>query len=119
MMSDQRILGRLGQIREALSAIERLTAGKSLDDHAAEPNLAAAVERYLERRSEASRHIPNALKEKHPNIDWRGVADLGNVLRHAYDQVMDHLVWQIVTADLAPLKAAVEIMLREVKEDSA
>ncbi len=48
-----------------------------------------------------------------------GVADLGNVLRHAYDQVMDHRIWQIVTADLAPLKAAVETMLREVKEDSA
>ncbi len=56
-----------------------------MDDYAAEPDLAAAVERYLERLSEASRHVPDALKEKHPNIDWRGVADLGNVLRHAYD----------------------------------
>lgn len=119
MMSDQRILDRLSQMRAALSAIERLTAGKSLDDYAAEPDLAAAVERYLERLSEASRHVPDALKEKHPNIDWRGVADLGNVLRHAYDQVMDHRIWQIVTADLEPLKAAAEIMLREVKEDRA
>ena len=118
-MSDQRILDRLGQMRAALSAIERLTADKSLDDYAAEPDLAAAVERYLERLSEASRHVPDALKEKHPNIDWRGVADSGNVLRHAYDRVMDHRIWQIVTADLAPLKAAVETMLREVKEDSA
>ncbi len=115
-MFDQRLLDRLGQIHEALSAVERLTAGKSLDDYAAEPDLAAAVERYLERLSEASRHVPDTLKEKHPNIDWRGVADVGNVLRHAYDQVMDHRIWQIVTADLAPLKAAVEAMLREVKE---
>lgn len=118
-MSDQRILDRLGQMREALSAIERLTAGKSLDDYAADPDVAAAVERYLERLSEASRHVPDSLKEKHSNIDWRGVADVGNVLRHAYDQVMDRRIWQIVTADLAPLKAAVEIMLREVKEDRA
>ena len=28
-MSDQRILDRLGQMREALSAIERLTAGNT------------------------------------------------------------------------------------------
>ncbi len=118
-MSDQRILDRLGQMREALSAIERLTAGKSLDDYAADPDVAAAVERYLERLSEASRHVPDSLKEKHSNIDWRGVADVGNVRRHAYDQVMDRRIWQIVTADLAPLKAAVEIMLREVKEDRA
>jgi uncharacterized protein with HEPN domain len=115
-MSDQRLLDRLDQISEALSAIERLTAGKSLDDYAAEPDLAAAVERYLERLSEASRHVPDTLKEKHPNIDWRGVADVGNVLRHAYDQVMDHRIWQIVTADLAPLKAAVKAMLLEAKE---
>jgi hypothetical protein len=30
-------------------------------------------------------HIPQELKEKHPEIDWRGFADIGNVLRHAYD----------------------------------
>jgi uncharacterized protein with HEPN domain len=47
--------------------------------------MAAAMERYLERLSEASRHVPQELKEKHPEVDWRGVADIGNVLRHAYD----------------------------------
>jgi uncharacterized protein with HEPN domain len=36
---------------------------------------------------------------------------LGNVLRHAYDQVIDERIWQIVTSDLASLKAAVEAML--------
>ncbi len=118
-MSDQRILDRLSQIREALSAIERLTTGKSLDDYTAEADLAAAVERYLERLSEASCHVPDELKDKHPNIDWRGVADVGNVLRHAYDQVIDHRIWQIVTADLTPLTAAVEAMLREVKEEGS
>jgi uncharacterized protein with HEPN domain len=30
--------------------------------------------------------MPEALKLEHPHIDWRGVADIGNVLRHAYDQ---------------------------------
>ncbi len=68
--------------------------------------MAAAVERYLERLSEASRHVPDELKDKYPNIDWRGVADVGNVLRHAYDQVMDHRIWQIVTADLNALEGS-------------
>jgi uncharacterized protein with HEPN domain len=34
------------------------------------------------------------------------------VLRHAYDQIIDDRIWQIVTTDLPPLKAAVEAMLR-------
>jgi uncharacterized protein with HEPN domain len=71
------------------------------------------VERNLERISEASRHIPTDLKARHPNVGWRLVADLGNVLRHAYDQVIDGRIWQIVTSDLAPLKAPVEAMLQE------
>jgi uncharacterized protein with HEPN domain len=37
------------------------------------------------------------------------------VLRHAYDQIEDERIWQIVSQDLAPLKAAVEAMLREAK----
>ena len=71
----------------------------------------------MERLSEASRHIPDALKEKHPTVDWRGVADLGNVLRHAYEQVVDRRIWETVTADLAPLKSAVEAIRRAFGDD--
>ena len=113
-MAARRIEGRLRHMIEAANAIERLTAGKTVDNYLADPDVAAAVERYLERLSEAARHIPWELKEKHPDIDWRGVADIGNVLRHAYDQVSDRRVWQVVTDDLHPLKSAVEAMIREV-----
>ena len=65
---------------QAAMAAQRLAAGKSIEDYQTDPDLAAAVERYLERLSEASRHVPQNLKDKHPKIDWRGVADIGNVL---------------------------------------
>ncbi len=76
----------------AAAAIERVTAGKTLEEYSADPDLAAAVERYLERLSEASRHVPETLKQKHPNIDWRAIADIGNVLRHAYDKIVDRRI---------------------------
>lgn len=106
---------RLNHILSAINAIERLRAGKTLADYAADADLAAAVERYLERLSEASRHLPDELKAPHSSIDWRGVANIGNVLRHAYDQVAAHRVWQIVTDDLALLKQAVLAMLAAVE----
>jgi uncharacterized protein with HEPN domain len=43
------------------------------------------------------------------------VSDLGNVLRHAYDQVVDQRIWDVVTNQLPALRAAVEAMLREVE----
>ena len=116
-MDRRRLAARLRHILEAVAAIERYTAGKSFDAYAADRMLRDAVERNLERLSEASRLIPEVLKDKHGAVNWPGVAALGNVLRHEYDQVLDELTWQIVTDDLAPLKAAIEAMAREAGEE--
>ncbi len=113
-MARATLADRLQHILDAIADIEGFTAGKAFDDYAADAMLRRAVERCLEIISEASRHIPPEAKARHPDIPWRGVADFGNVLRHGYEQVIDTRVWEIVTRDLAPLKAAVEAMLREV-----
>jgi uncharacterized protein with HEPN domain len=106
---------RLQHILDALARIEALTAGKSFGDYAADWVVRDAVERNLERLCEASRHISDDLKARHADIRWRLVADLGNVLRHAYDAIVDERIWDIVTNDLPPLKAAIEAMLRDAE----
>ena len=113
-MDTVRVRDRLRHILEAITAIERLSAGKTLADYSADPDMAAAIERYIERISEASRHLPDDLKASQPQIERRGVADVGNVLRHAYDQISDRRIWQIITDDLAPLKTAAETMLTQL-----
>ena len=113
-MVERRIHDRLEHLLEAATAIERVTAGKTLEEYSADPDLAAAVERYIERLSEASRHVPETLKQKHRNIDWRAIADIGNVLRHAYDKIADRRIWQVVSSDLAALKAAAIAMIDEL-----
>jgi uncharacterized protein with HEPN domain len=113
-MDVERIRDRLQHMLEAIAAIERLTAGKTIADYSANPDMAAAVERYIERLSEASRHVPDELKTSQPQMEWRAIADVGNVLRHTYDQVSDRRIWQIVTDDLAPLKTALEKMLAQL-----
>ena len=105
---------RLQHMMEAIQAIERLCAGKDFASYTGDPDLVAAVERYIERLSEASRHVPDALKQEHPSVDWRGVADIGNVLRHAYDQVVDQEIWEAFTVDFEPLKKAVAAILTEI-----
>jgi uncharacterized protein with HEPN domain len=67
-----------------------------------------AVERSFEIISEASRRIPIEVKAQRPEIDWLGMADFGNRLRHAYHRVDANLLWQIAERDLPPLKAFVE-----------
>ena len=63
--------------------------------------------------------FPSDLKSQHKNVPWRAVADLGNVLRHDYPRVKVPRVRRIVSQDLAPLKAAVEAMLREIEKGAS
>jgi len=65
--------------------------------------------------SEASRFIPSDLKAKEPTINWRGLADLGNWLRHAYHRTDADLLWAMVENDLEPLKNFVERLSKESK----
>jgi len=72
-----------------------------------------AVERLIEVISEASRFIPPELKDKEPGINWRGLADLGNRLRHACHRTDAGLLWSMVENDLEPLKQFLEKIAKE------
>ena len=62
------------------------------------------VERGIEIISEASRHLGNELKARHPEIPWPRVAGIGNVLRHEYEHVAHDVLWRVVRDDLPPLE---------------
>jgi uncharacterized protein with HEPN domain len=108
------LVSRLEDILEAIATIHAYTSGKAASDYASERMLRDAVERNVERISEASRHIPKSLKAEHAEIPWRKVAGIGNILRHAYPIVDDSLVWEVVVRDLPSLKLAIERMLAKV-----
>ena len=55
----------LEDILEAIATISTYTSNKTFDDYIAERMLRDAVERNVERISEASRHVPRRLKAKH------------------------------------------------------
>ncbi|MGH6950197.1 MAG: HepT-like ribonuclease domain-containing protein [Vitreimonas sp.] len=74
-----------------------------------------AVERELEIISEASRSLTPEQKAQHPEIPWRRIADIGNVLRHNYDDVAPRLIWEVVANHLGALKQAAQSLYRQVK----
>ena len=75
-----------------------------------------AVTRCLEIISEASRRLPDSLKERQSSIPWRRMAAAGNVYRHDYEDVAAHFVWETVQNELPPLRAVIEEELRLMGE---
>lgn len=79
---------RLSDILDNIQAISEFTTGMTFDVYTSDLKTVYAVTRALEIISEASRRLPDELKQRHPEIDWAGVSAAGNVYRHEYDVVM-------------------------------
>jgi uncharacterized protein with HEPN domain len=102
-----RTIHRLGDIIDAIDAIYSLLEEKTFEQMVSDRIAKAAFERFLEILSEASRHIPEALRREAPQIPWRRIGDIGNHLRHAYHRVDAEILWTLFDdGDLAKLREA-------------
>jgi uncharacterized protein with HEPN domain len=63
---------------------------------------------WLEIISEASRRLPEALKARHPSIQWRDMAAAGNINRREYEDVAVRGVWDTLSQHLPPLRIVIE-----------
>jgi uncharacterized protein with HEPN domain len=104
---------RLVHMLTAINAIQTALANKRPQDITGDLMLRLAIERSFEIICEASRRIPDNVKSQQPQIDWKGMVDFGNLLRHAYHRVDPNLLWLTAERDLPPLKAFVELVIRE------
>ncbi len=103
----------LAQMLDNIERIRLWTSGHTLETYRANLMLRDAVERCLEPILEASRRLSQEVKATQPHIPLRKVADIGNVLRHEYDDVADAEVWRIVVDDLSAMRSAVQSMIDE------
>jgi len=117
-MATRKVGPILAEILEAIEGIETHTAGKSLVDFERDWLLRLAVQRALEIISEACRHIPDDLLASVPDIPWKKIRGIGNILRHEYHKIADDVVWVVVTENIGPLKVAIERIRRETSVQS-
>lgn len=99
-------------IRECCERILEYTGGME----ATWPGVALvhdAVCRNLEIISEAARRFDDPFRAAHPEIPWRAMTDVRNILIHAYDRVSAEILVDVVRQDIPPLLASVKRLLGE------
>lgn len=102
---------RAAHIKDAIADIRRLRASASDEQIKRDRFLKAALERFFEIISEASRHIPEDHRAAHPQIPWKRIAGIGNVLRHAYEGIDIDVLLNTAGAELNALEHAVSALL--------
>ena len=104
MREDRSVALYVQDMLECIEKIERYCAGVTADEFAANTLLQDAEFRRLEVTGEAAKHVPQAVRSRHPDIPWRRISGLRDVLIHQYPGVIVERVWQVATVDLPTVK---------------
>ena len=72
-----------------------------------------AVVRNFEIIGEASKYIPDDLKSKFQDVDWKGIAGFRNRIAHEYFGISLAIVWEIIKRELPKFKKQLQQILNE------
>ena len=98
-----------------MRAILRYTEGMNLSAFEKNHLVHDAVERCLERISEAVAKLGSQAPILLSDQPWYKIRAFGNVLRHEYDEINLDRVWEIVKSDLPSLLASSEAALGKLE----
>jgi uncharacterized protein with HEPN domain len=106
----------INDILETIERVQTRVVGMSFAQFESDWEFRFAVQRAIEIISEASRRLPEELKDSRPEIHWRRVAGIGSVLRHEYHTISDKVIWDVVLEELPSLKRAIEAIENTLDE---
>ncbi len=103
----------IGDILESIEKIERYVKGFTEKNFYQDSQLQDAILRRLEIMGEAVKNISQNFRIKYPEIPWKNIAGLRDVLTHEYFGVNLKRVWKIIKEDLPELKEKISKILKQ------
>ncbi len=101
----------LNDILECIARIEEYTQGKTEADFVADPMLQDAIIRRIEIVGEAINNISEEFTEENPEIPWRAIVAMRNIIVHEYFGVMIERIWDVIHRDLPQLKEQIRAIM--------
>ena len=101
----------ISHILESITLIEQYTENISFEEFENDRKTIDAVIRNFEIIGEASNKLPEEFRKKYPEIPWRSIIGLRNVLIHDYLGVDIKAVWGNLKQELPQLKKQMKAIL--------
>jgi uncharacterized protein with HEPN domain len=98
-------------IVEAIKLILQYSANQDFDALAANVEKQDAILRRITIIGEATKRLTQDFRAQHPNIPWKEMAGIRDVITHDYDEVDLSEVWTVIRNDLPQLLPELETLI--------
>ena len=100
-------------IVEAIRKIRFFTTDLSLQTFSSDVKTFDAVIRNLEIIGEAIKRVPEEIRSIYPDVEWKKIAGLRDILAHEYFGVDVEIIWDIIQNKLPVLEGHIKRILEE------
>jgi uncharacterized protein with HEPN domain len=104
----------LDDISKAIKKIEKYTKGLTFPELKKKDLIIDGVARNLEIIGEAAKNIPTGIKEKYPDVEWKKVSALRDILAHEYFGIDLEILWDIIKNKLPDLKRKLSPIVKKI-----
>lgn len=101
-----RDIDHLELILQLIDAIERRLTGLAQATFEVDQDEIDLTAFRLAHIGEAAHKLSEPIKNLHPQIDWRSIYGMRNVIAHNYGAILPSLLWNVVQHDLETLRSA-------------
>ena len=116
MKPESRDKAYLWDMLQAVDEARELCRGFTFETFERDRRTLLALERVMEVLGEAARRVSDEFQRAHPEIAWRKIIGLRNVLAHEYGRIDHRRLFFAATEDAATLSRLLGTILAEIGE---
>ena len=103
----------LEDILNSIAKIQRYTANMTRQSLVSDDRTFDAVVYNLQIIGEAVKNIPKDVRDRYPQIEWRKIAGLRDIVAHAYFSIDDEIIWDVISNKLPDLASKIAALKSE------